>query len=467
MNLHEYIKQINQRCHKIVFTTDGNQGLCDFLTPMKLELLNHGQTCICLTQSTSNQVIKCNYKQACSHTITTSGDIFQQRLEQLRQHQFPLIYPTGIIYEDAKWLVYSQPKCQVMLQSDLTWCIIYDWFQMVLKMHQSGLRLADIYFKNFGFCVDDKNVKRLGLFDFHEIEDYQTSRAYFMTHNLYSNLVAFGKQINWHQRDDYGPRCHLPEDSKQPDPYGIPLVFQTALRSILAKSDETPQHIASVLDYIRTQLTFKTTMLEYAKIGNTSNDSNTNILTMSGVDEEFIQKCFDYLTQNQKIRSIKQYGGWGEYAMKLAQLLPKRQLSASSVNAEVLTSLGLPNFNDSGQQIDAIIYCGLSFDLRTASFGQLLKSLGSATVPTLGSATVPTLGSATVPTRIMICLTLIGNQRLSKVMKSASTTELTNFQCLASIPTVRNYLSQHGFRIVQLCRLSSDHYFMVLKHKLY
>lgn len=187
MNLHLVIKHINEKNGPELFPDKNISGLESTLSKIpKIEYIGHGVQTICF-RSEKKKVIKCCLRR--KNSILSSKDDFLDSVRNLLSVNLPILAPDEVLYEDEIWIVYTQPLCRMFDDVSIRFC--RDLFRFLRLMIKSGIRIPDVYYKNFGIYHG-----RVVMFDYHEVDSFESSPNFLIT-NLYSNLTLLGRQIGW------------------------------------------------------------------------------------------------------------------------------------------------------------------------------------------------------------------------------------------------------------------------------
>ena len=105
----------------------------------------------------------------------------------------PILPLSRILYDDETWMIYTQPICQVLEGVSLRLC--YVLVKFIKQMIRSNLRISDIYYKNFGI-----HEGKIVLFDYHDVDTFETSPSNFLITNMYSIFTLLGQKMQWKVR---------------------------------------------------------------------------------------------------------------------------------------------------------------------------------------------------------------------------------------------------------------------------
>jgi len=149
--------------------------------------LSKGTHSICFIRDCDKTVIKCVVKS--KETIVKTKEIFKNEIRKLVNifNKSPetenLILEPIDIDETHNYIIYTQPYCVHISDDNVNPLITKQILEMLSLMFDNNIKLADIYYKNFGIY---KN--QLCYYDYHNVEDFdiKKSTCNFLISNLYS-----------------------------------------------------------------------------------------------------------------------------------------------------------------------------------------------------------------------------------------------------------------------------------------
>jgi hypothetical protein len=151
--------------------------------------LGHGGTCIAFYQNDDpldNKqpliVIKVCMKKT---LVTSSGNVFVGFTKSLIGNGIKILPMIDILYEDEKFLVYTQNYCQTV--HEINAIIISKILKIIKKLIISNIKITDLFFKNFGIFNNDVYI-----YDYHDYGFFYSNDNYYLTHiahlfNMYYN----------------------------------------------------------------------------------------------------------------------------------------------------------------------------------------------------------------------------------------------------------------------------------------
>jgi hypothetical protein len=149
--------------------------------------LAKGTHSICFIRDSDKIVIKCVIKA--KETIIKTKEIFKNEINKLvnifnkTSETENLILEPIDIEETTNYIVYTQPYCVDISDDNVNPLITKQILEMLSLMFDNNIKLADIYYKNFGIY---KN--KLCYYDYHNVEDFdiKKSTCNFLISNLYT-----------------------------------------------------------------------------------------------------------------------------------------------------------------------------------------------------------------------------------------------------------------------------------------
>lgn len=156
--------------------------------------LNCGTHTICFVNDHDNTVIKCCRKSP--ETIIKTKEFFAESVDNLSNLGLNVLKPLSLI-ETKNYIIYTQPFSKQLLQHDVSPVVLTIILKMLLVMFKNQVKIADIYFKNFGIYEN-----KVYLFDFHNVEDFKHSSSNFLITNLYCLFIRLGHDyLGWNVPD--------------------------------------------------------------------------------------------------------------------------------------------------------------------------------------------------------------------------------------------------------------------------
>lgn len=190
-NIKTIIDQINHRNGKTMFDTHQIVNIERVLNHLpKLQYVGHGIQSICY-KTDKGYVVKCCMKR--KNSIILSKSLFMNTTRELLNINMPILPPIEVLYEDDIWMVYTQPMCRMI--DEISVKFAYFVIKFVKQMVEHNIRIADIYYRNFGIYQN-----KIVLFDYHDIENFDSSSNFLIT-NLYSLFTQLGQRMGWDVQD--------------------------------------------------------------------------------------------------------------------------------------------------------------------------------------------------------------------------------------------------------------------------
>ena len=233
-----------------------------------LKYLNHGIQTMCFIQEGYMNVIKCcEVDKSCIKNTPPFKDALDL-LTPLRHFILP-INKSKLITVDNDLIIYIQPFCKVIDKKTVTSTFIYTCLQLLECMIDSNVKIADVYYKNFGI-YHNKCV----IYDYHNIESFYTPNApnapnapdaphscNFLVVNLYCNITIFANGWTFKKpHSEWNPKDITIATTQEVinDNFGdgrFPPSFSNLLKCLYVCSfDKAKVHIHECMSYISTKL---------------------------------------------------------------------------------------------------------------------------------------------------------------------------------------------------------------------
>jgi len=153
-----------------------------------LNYLGHGGTCIAFYQNSGSLnntqpiVVKVCIKKT---LIMSSGKVFAEYTKSLVGNKIKILPIIDILYEDEKFLVYTQDYCQTVHKINAL--ILSKILKIIKNLIISNIKITDLFFKNFGIYKND-----IYIYDYHDYGFFYSDDNYYLTHiahlfNMYYN----------------------------------------------------------------------------------------------------------------------------------------------------------------------------------------------------------------------------------------------------------------------------------------
>ena len=216
------------------------------------KFLSYGTHTLCFTNNNNKLVIKCCRKA--KETILTSKEKLINSVGLLCDLGFPLLKPIDII-EKNNFIIYTQKYCKQLKSDEISPAILKEILEYVLIMLENNVKIADIYYKNFGMYYN-----KLYLFDFHNVEDFTNSNSNFLITNLYCLFIRTGYDYYNNKKDWNVPNISISTTTKiKEDNYGktkFPYEFYKVLKNLaLNNHEESKKYILKTINYLDINIT--------------------------------------------------------------------------------------------------------------------------------------------------------------------------------------------------------------------
>ena len=212
--------------------------------------INCGTHTICFANDAKGTVIKCCRKSP--ETIIRTKESFEYNISTLVKFGFPILKPLEVI-ETKNYIIYTQNFCVQWDETNISPIILNKILSMVHLMFKTQIKIADIYWKNFGIYENE-----LYIFDFHNIEDFKCSSCNFLITNLYCLFIRVGfNYLKWNV-----PDLTLTTSSKiLADNYGkdkFPNDFYRLLKNLsVINLVESEKHVKGAIEYLNKYINYK------------------------------------------------------------------------------------------------------------------------------------------------------------------------------------------------------------------
>ena len=362
INLRKIIDDINQKNGNKNFDTSNIGHIEKILhNQPKLVFAGHGIQSICF-KTMSGYVVKCCIKR--KNSLIQSRDLFLNTTRNLLEKNMPILSPLDILYENDKWMIYTQPMCRMINDVTVKFCIVLMNFlkQMILY----NIKIADIYYRNFGIYQN-----KIVLFDYHDIENFDTSSCNFMITNLYSMFNQLGKRLGWDITFKTTRINHW--DDVVTDDFGrgkFPTQFSDLLINLHEKKDQINQSIDQVIDYLH--ISAKQDYISYNFVTISQNGTICTDYPYKTYDQ-----IFNLIKENHPINVLDASPCPYGLGLKIAQDFPNIQVTLKcsgeterNDTCQIVETCGICNivvrdYNKPliGERYDLIIYQSLLCDL--------------------------------------------------------------------------------------------------------
>lgn len=149
--------------------------------------ISSGTHVVCFANDPAGLVVKCCYKSP-----ETILDKFTEFVEKMKLAHFPILPPITIIDDPTqKWLIYTQQMCSPLSELQITPVTAWQVLDFVANMISNGLKISDIYYRNFGILNN-----QLYFFDYHNIDSFAHTSHGFLIKNLYCLFTRLGINYN-------------------------------------------------------------------------------------------------------------------------------------------------------------------------------------------------------------------------------------------------------------------------------
>lgn len=216
--------------------------------------LSAGTHVTCFARDTSGIVIKCC--QCAPETILKNENIFVEQTALLQSHNFPILPYIEYIVTDHNYIIYTQQLCKSLTELDINLIICNQILDIVNSMLISGIKISDIFYKNFGMISN-----KLYFYDYHNVEQFVPNGNGFLVKNLYCLFTRLGININPNKEWD---NCLDIKDilsrqlAKEEENYGqfrFPRPFHKLLTSLIDNDIEKSKHyLEKCISYVNVEI---------------------------------------------------------------------------------------------------------------------------------------------------------------------------------------------------------------------
>ncbi len=188
--MEDTILDINKKNNNTVFEYQDLINVENFLRPFDLYYFDHGGSSLCYLDHDPSDITDINshlvYKICKKNSENTrSADNFLIYTNTLICLDLPILN-INVIYEDEKYFVYTQPRCQRITKENLNIKTVIDILDILGKLLGNDILFTDLYYRNFGYYQN-----RCYLFDYCDGNKIDTANQNLHIYTLYHLFALF------------------------------------------------------------------------------------------------------------------------------------------------------------------------------------------------------------------------------------------------------------------------------------